>query len=159
MTTTSLERQDKDESFAQYVTKVSNYFDRWVGLSSTQKTYENLRELLIREQCLHTSESQLATFVRERKLDSLDSVIESATLYERARFRKWVNPIYKNKRQSNDDASKDKSSSGQGQEQDKLKHKGHRFRFCNQNQNCSRSCHECGSSNHFPQGLPQTGFR
>ena len=40
-------RQDKDESFAQYVTKVSNYFVRWVGLSSTPKTYENLRELLI----------------------------------------------------------------------------------------------------------------
>ena len=59
-------RQDKDESFAQYVTKVSNYFDRWVGLSSTPKAYENLRELLIREPCLHNSDSQLATFVRER---------------------------------------------------------------------------------------------
>ena len=150
-------RQDKDESFAQYVTKVSNYFDRWVGLSSTPKTYENLRELLIREQCLHNSDSQLATFVRERKLDSLDSVIESATLYERAHHRKRVNPIHKNKNKlrSNDDASKDKSSSGQGQEQDKLKHQGHRFRFRNQNQNGSRSCHECGSANHFRKDCPK----
>ena len=66
------------------MTKVSNYFDRWVGLSSTPKTYENLSELLIRKQCLHNSDSQLATFVRERKLDSLDSVIESVTLYKKA---------------------------------------------------------------------------
>ena len=151
-------RQDKDESFAQYVTKVSNYFDRWVGLSSTPKTYENLRELLIREQCLHNSDSQLASFVRERKLDSLDSDIESATLNERAHHRKRViHKIHKNKNKlrSNNDSSKDKSSSGQCQEQDKLKHKGHRFRFRNQNQSESRSCHECGSANHFRKDCPK----
>ena len=44
----------------------NDYFDRWVGLSSTPKTYEFLYELLIREQCLHNSDSKLATFVRER---------------------------------------------------------------------------------------------
>ena len=66
------------------MTNVINYVDRWVGLSSNLKAYENFRELLIREQRLHNSDSQLATFVRERKLDWLDSVVESATLYERA---------------------------------------------------------------------------
>ena len=139
------------------MTKVSNCFDRWLGLSSTPKTYENLRAMLIREHCLHNPDSQLATFVRKRTLDSLDSVIESATLYERAHHRKQVNPIYKNKNKprSNDDASKYKSSSGQGQEQDKLKHKGQRFRCRYQNQNGSRSCHKCDSANHFRKDCPK----
>ena len=50
--------------------------------------------------------------VGERKLDPLESVIESATLYKGAHHRKRVNPIHKNKNKlrSNDDASKDKSS-------------------------------------------------
>lgn len=153
-------KQFKDESFAQYATKVSNYFDRWVGLAGVEQTYDGLRQLLIREQCLHNSDPQLSTFVRERKADSIDSIIESATLFERAHHRKHVssNNQHKPKHRSNDSGPKDNKTSSQGQEQEKPqggKPQGHRFRFRNQKQSGPRACYECGSTNHFRKDCPK----
>ena len=151
-------KQAKDETFEQYVTKVGNYFDRWVSLSGVEQNYAGLRQLLIREQCLHNSDAQLSTFVRERNPDSLDSVLESATCFERAHPRRHSNNAssnskFKFKPRSNDTGSKDSKSAPQVSEKPK-KHSNN-FPFRKPNQFGSRTCFECGSSNHIRRDCPK----
>ena len=51
----------------QFLARLENYFTRWIELADTEKTYEGIRDLLIREQYLQTSSRDLVLFIRERK--------------------------------------------------------------------------------------------
>ncbi len=150
-------KQAKDETFAQYVTKIGNFFDRWVGLSGVEQNYAGLRQLLIREQCLHNSDPQLSTFVRERDPDSLNSVIEAATCFERAHHRRNANGSnnrFKGKQQkSNETGQKDTKNAPQVSE--KPENHNNNFPVRKPNQFRSRTCYECGSSNHIRRDCPK----
>ena len=60
-------------------------------LSETPQTYDGLRDLCIRGHFLNASPVDLSTYLRERKLPTLDEVAQSADLFLTARKRtvKW----------------------------------------------------------------------
>src|SRR6266568_2251767 len=55
------------ESPTQFIARLSNYLTRWIDLSGIDKSYESLKELMIREQYLNISPKDLMLFIRERK--------------------------------------------------------------------------------------------
>jgi len=59
-------RFEKGESASQFVSRLSNAFDRYVKLSEIESTYEGLRELLVKDQFIASCDSDLALFLKER---------------------------------------------------------------------------------------------
>ena len=53
---------------------MSGYFDRWVELSKIERSYEGLRQLMIIEQVMRTSCTELRLFIQERSPHDLAEV-------------------------------------------------------------------------------------
>ena len=71
-------KPSKDESFGEYVTRLAGYFDRWMELGETNKNYEDLRDLIIREQVLTICNRDLRMFVEEREPSSVQEMSKFA---------------------------------------------------------------------------------
>lgn len=72
------ERPVGGETATQYAARLRHYFDRWVELSKTETEFESLRALLIRERFLHGCGSNLALYLKERRAESLEDMLELA---------------------------------------------------------------------------------
>ena len=72
------------ESSTQYIVRLRNYFRRWVELSHTEKTYEALEDLLVREQFLNSCSKNLAVFLKERSPKSTEEMAQLAEMYREA---------------------------------------------------------------------------
>ena len=70
-----------NESFSQYVTRISCYLDRWIELGKTPKTFDGLRELVIKEQALNMCNKDLKLFIQERNPGDLAAMNETAEQY------------------------------------------------------------------------------
>ncbi|XP_075748462.1 uncharacterized protein LOC142814197 isoform X1 [Rhipicephalus microplus] len=66
------------ETATQYAARLCHYFDRWIELSGTAQEYEELRELLIREQFLTSCHPSLSLYLKERRAKSLEDMLELA---------------------------------------------------------------------------------
>jgi hypothetical protein len=53
-------KAEKGESPDQFVIRLNSYLERWVDLSKTNKSYEGLRDLIIREQFINSCSKDLA---------------------------------------------------------------------------------------------------
>ena len=62
-------------------------------LSETSQTYDLLRDLCIREQFLDVSPVDLSTYLRERKIPTLDEVAQSTDLFLTARKRQLSDSV------------------------------------------------------------------
>ena len=58
--------------------------DQWLELSNVEKTFEGLRELLLREQFLYSCQKDMAMFVKVRAPVDQKSMLDLAMNYERA---------------------------------------------------------------------------
>ena len=58
--------------------------DQWLELSNVEKTFEGLRELLLREQFLYSCQKDMAMFVKVRAPVDQKSMLDQAMNYERA---------------------------------------------------------------------------
>lgn len=66
------------ETATQYAARLSHYFDRWVELSKTNTEFTSLRALLIKERFLHGCGPNLSLYLKERKSESLEDMLELA---------------------------------------------------------------------------------
>jgi len=62
-------KPEVNEAPAQFIARLTNY--RWLDFSVIEKTFESLRDLMVREQYLDASTVELAVFLRERALTDL----------------------------------------------------------------------------------------
>ena len=72
--------EDK-ESFGQYVTRLCGYFDRWIDLGNIQKTFEEIRNMIIKEQVLNMCGKDLKLYIEERIPQSLIDMTRVAEQY------------------------------------------------------------------------------
>jgi transposase InsO family protein len=79
-------KPEVNEAPAQFIARLSNYFSRWLDFSGIEKTFEALRDLMIREQYLDACTVDLAVFLRERALTDLAELAEVAQKYLDARI-------------------------------------------------------------------------
>ena len=71
-------KTEDGESPEQFATRLNRYFTRWVELSKTEKAYEGIRELFIREQFLLSCPEDLAINLRERSSSNLEELTKTA---------------------------------------------------------------------------------
>ncbi|GFO29991.1 hypothetical protein PoB_005649600 [Plakobranchus ocellatus] len=71
-----------------FIVRIVTYLDRWIELSKTDKSYEKLKDLIVREQFMDACPEDLATSLREKDLPTLERVAKEADLFLKARNRK-----------------------------------------------------------------------
>ena len=69
------------ESARQLAVRLEHYFDRWLDLTNTPRTYESLKDLVIRQQFLERCGPGLAVFLKERTPKSVKELTEIAEVY------------------------------------------------------------------------------
>ena len=84
---------DDGENPSMFIVRLKTYLERCMKLSEKPQTYDGLRDLCIREQFLDSSPVDLSTYLRERKLPTLDEVAQSADLFLTARKRELSNSV------------------------------------------------------------------
>ena len=78
-------RPEKDESPCQFLQRLENLFDRWVQLANIKHSFDELKNLMIREQYLNKCSPDLLIFLKERGLTTLEDIGNSTELYVEAR--------------------------------------------------------------------------
>jgi hypothetical protein len=58
--------------------QLDRYLTRWVELSKTEKTYEGISDLFIKEQFIHSCPEDLAIYLRQRNLENLEELTKTA---------------------------------------------------------------------------------
>ncbi|GFN78572.1 hypothetical protein PoB_000507800 [Plakobranchus ocellatus] len=76
------------ESPDMFIVRIVTYLDRWIELSKSDKSYEKLKDLIVREQFMDACPKDLATSLREKDLPTLERVAKGADLFLKARNRK-----------------------------------------------------------------------
>ena len=77
-------RQSNGENCTNFWGDLEYNLDQWLGLSNVERTFEGLRELLLKEQFLCSCPKDMAIFVKERAPVDQKSMLDLATNYERA---------------------------------------------------------------------------
>lgn len=78
-------RPDTYETFSQFAARLSSYFDRWIEMAKTPKTYDGLYDLMLRDQFIFVCSQDLKLFLKERIPKSLSTMAELADQYKDAR--------------------------------------------------------------------------
>ena len=81
------------QNLSMFIVRLKTYLDRWMKLSETPQTYDGLRHLCIRGHFLNASPVDLSTYLRERKLPTLDEFAPSADLFLTARKRRLSDSV------------------------------------------------------------------
>ncbi|XP_077499788.1 uncharacterized protein LOC144110628 isoform X1 [Amblyomma americanum] len=82
---------EDSETAKQFSCRLSNYFDRWLDMSNTEKSFEGVRDKLVTEQFLACCSSKLALFLKERKLCSLEEFADTADQFLEAQGLRNLN--------------------------------------------------------------------
>ena len=78
-------KQESGETASQFIVRLENYLTRWMDLGQVDKTFEGLKDLILREQFLAVSGKSLVMFLKERKLKSVAEMSKIADQYIEAR--------------------------------------------------------------------------
>lgn len=95
-------KPEDGETGKQFSSRLENYFDRWVDMNHTPKTYDGLRDQMVAEQFLSQCHLKLAVFLRERDCKTVSQLSESADRFLEAQRQinlgayKDVNKVEKN---------------------------------------------------------------
>ena len=74
-------KPEKYESPRQYAGRLKGYLQKWVMMSDIDETFDSLMDLMLREQFVNACPRGVEEFIKEGQCDSLDSVIDRATVY------------------------------------------------------------------------------
>ena len=77
-------KQETGEAADQFVVRLSKYLSSWMELGRVPENYEGLRDLILREQFLSVSKMNLVLFLKERKIKSVNELVELAEQYHEA---------------------------------------------------------------------------
>ena len=73
--------KENGETAQQMIHRLADYLDNWLKQAGQNKTYEGLRDLVLREQFLNSSGKGLELFLRERKFSSVFEMAAGADRY------------------------------------------------------------------------------
>ncbi|XP_061180784.1 uncharacterized protein LOC133189428 [Saccostrea echinata] len=78
-------KPDGSETFLQFSTRIESYLERWMELAKTNKTYEGLKDLMLREQFILCCNKELSLFLKERIPPSIQDMARYADQFVEAR--------------------------------------------------------------------------
>ena len=65
---------ETDESPDQFIVRLSTYLIRRLELSKTEKTFEGLKDLIVKEQFINSCPKELAIHLREQAPETLEEI-------------------------------------------------------------------------------------
>ena len=145
-------RQTKREgrdSYKEHVQKLEYYLKKWIELSDIDQTYEDLFDLVLREQVLDTLPADISIFVKDREPQTAEEIGQIASQYELNRQK--GNKVRLNPRdtrsahsdntdRNNKDGNKTKGNRVLTEEEKKRHISEGRCFFCSEKQHLSRNC-------------------
>ena len=91
-------RPEVGETFTQFSKRLVRYIHRWMELAKTDKTFEGLLDLMLRDQFIQSCGKDLTLFLRERVPKSVDEMSKLADQFREARGGSNVNLISRPKK-------------------------------------------------------------
>ena len=88
-------RPESGETFQQFTTLTKSYFTRWIDMSGIEKTFENLQDLILRDQLTFMCNRDLEVFLREREPKSLEQASRLVDLFKEACYSDIVSLTFK----------------------------------------------------------------
>ena len=82
--TPSHHRPEKDETTEQFVAKISYSFERWIQLSRIGNTFDDLVDLMIREQFIVCCSKEMIAYLKEKECSSKQDILKWNKLYVQA---------------------------------------------------------------------------
>lgn len=73
------------ETARQLAARLANYFDQWIDLSGTEKSFSGLREHMVVQKFLDCRNPKLTVFLKERKPKSVVGTMELADTFVEAK--------------------------------------------------------------------------
>ncbi len=74
-------RPEKEETSDQYLHRLKRYLERWIDLEDIEKSYEKIRDLMLKEQFLEACPKDVAIYLQERAPENLQELTKQADLY------------------------------------------------------------------------------
>ncbi|XP_074609412.1 uncharacterized protein LOC141863662 [Acropora palmata] len=83
---------ETDGSPDQFIVRLSTYLIRWLELSKTEKTFEGLKDFIVKEQFINSCPKELAAHLRERGPETLEEMAKIADQYLDAHGKHVLSP-------------------------------------------------------------------
>jgi len=74
-------KPEGSESPEQYLFRIKSYLERWIELSSSESTFDGLRDLFLKEHFINTCPKDLGIFLHERAPQDLNELTKLADQY------------------------------------------------------------------------------
>ena len=74
-------KPEVDESPAQFIVRLDRYLLRWLELSNTERSFEGLKDLIVKDQFIGSCPKELAIHLRERAPETLVQIAKIADQY------------------------------------------------------------------------------
>ena len=74
-------KPEVDESPEQFIVRLDRYLLRWLELSNTERSFEGLKDLFVKEQFIDSCPKELAIHLRERAPETLVQIAKIADQY------------------------------------------------------------------------------
>ena len=71
-------KPEVDESPDQFIVRLDRYLLRLLQLSDTERTFDGLKDLIVKEQLIDSCPKDLATNLRERAPETLTKIVKIA---------------------------------------------------------------------------------
>ena len=85
-------RPEVDESPEQFIVRLDRYLLRWLELSNTERSFEGLKDLIVKEQFIDSCPRELAIHLRERAPETLVQIAKIADQYLEAHGKQLFSP-------------------------------------------------------------------
>ena len=85
-------KPEVDESPEQFIVRLDRYLFRWLELSNTERSFEGLKDLILKEQFIDSCPKELAIHLRERAPETLVQIAKIADQYLEAHGKHLFSP-------------------------------------------------------------------
>ena len=86
-------KPEVDESPDQFIVRLDRYLLRWLELSDTERTFDGLKVLIVKEQFTDSCPKDLAIHLRERAPETLAQIAKIADQYLEAHGKHLFSPV------------------------------------------------------------------
>ena len=146
------------ESPAQFIERLKSYLSKWIELAEVEKSFEGLEYLILSEQFTSTCSANLATFLKERTINSLKELGDVANKFLQAHGKQMKEVSRGNNERKSNGRSENRSQENrkvvcwdcgkEGHRQSECKNKGEKEvpRAGGRNE---VKCYNCGKMGHL----------